>query len=615
VIEQSEAVRVVLDAPRRWVQRGQAADDAAVQSLATSLNLPPALCRLLVQRGFGDVASARTFLKPRLDDLHDPMLLADADRAVERIVRAVRQHERILVHGDYDVDGICAAALFTRVLRALGADVETFVPHRMTDGYDLSHAGVRKAVEVGAALILTGDCGIVAHDAVQQAVAAGIDVVITDHHTPGDTLPAAVAVLNPNRHDCDYPEKGLAGAGVAFKLCEALVRALGGDRDALLWHLDLVALATIADLAPLCGENRILAHYGLKVLRETRNPGLRALMQRAGISTEQPISAGQVSHVLAPRINAVGRMGAASRGVRLLLADDAREADPLADEMEAENRTRQSVDRQILDEAMAMLEQRFDPASDYGILLSSPDWHPGVIGIVASRVVERVHRPVILLSEDHETGRARGSARSIPPFHLYEGVHACAALLERYGGHRQAAGMEVRLERIDEFRDTFNAHARSVLTPHDLVAEVKVDLEISLGEANADLLRLMRHCGPFGLGNPQPVFTVRNATVAGYPKEVGNGQHLKLMLAQGDARLPAIGFRMAERLRSFDIARHPFDVAFQLQEESFNGRTTLQARLVDLRPTATAGHPDGGPGPGNGGHSGHGVVGVGPGGT
>ncbi|HSJ10325.1 MAG TPA: single-stranded-DNA-specific exonuclease RecJ, partial [Longimicrobiales bacterium] len=503
-----DSVRAVLDAPRRWVRRGSTADDAAVAALAAALRLPPALCRLLVLRGHADEGAARAFLKPRLDGLHDPLLLAGAREAVARIVKAVQQRERILVHGDYDVDGICSAALFTRVLRSLGCDVVTFVPHRMTDGYDLGHAGVRRAVEEGATLILTGDCGVVAHDAVDQAVAAGIDVVITDHHTPGDRLPNAVAVINPNRRDCTYPEKGLAGAGVAFKLCEALVRALGGDRDALLWHLDLVALATIADLAPLAGENRILAHYGLKVLRDTRNPGLRALMARAGIATDQPIGAGQVSHVLAPRINAVGRMGAASRGVRLLLAEDAAEADALAEEMEEENRTRQSVDRQILDEAMAMLEASFDPATDYGIVLSSPGWHPGVIGIVASRVVERVHRPVVLLSEDAETGRARGSARSIPAFHLYEGVHACASLLERYGGHRQAAGMDVRLDRLDAFRSAFNAHAQSVLTPEDLVAEVKVDIDLDLAEANADLHRLMRHCGPFGLGNPQPVFVV-----------------------------------------------------------------------------------------------------------
>ncbi|HEX2166579.1 MAG TPA: single-stranded-DNA-specific exonuclease RecJ [Longimicrobiales bacterium] len=562
--------------------RAARCDDAAVAELAAELRLPRALCHLLHLRGHASAEAARHFLKPRLDDLHDPRLLAGAEQAVERIVHAVRQRERILVHGDYDVDGMCAAALYTRVLRSLGADVEPFVPHRMHDGYDLGHAGVRRAAEAGATVILTGDCGIVAHDAVEQARAQGIDVIITDHHTPGETLPAAIAVVNPNRADCAYPFKGLAGAGVAYKLCQLLIEALNGDADALRWHLDLVALATIADLAPLRGENRILAHYGLRVLRETRSAGLRALMARAGINADIPIGAGQVSHVLAPRLNAAGRMGAASRGVGLLLADAEDEAAALADEMEAENHTRQSVDRAMLDEAMSMLEECFDPESDYGIVLSAPGWHPGVIGIVASRVVERVHRPVILISEDPSTGRGRGSARSIPAFDLYNAVHACAPLLERYGGHRQAAGMDLPIDRIDQLRQMFNAHARAVLTPADLVAEVRVDLEIPLEEADAALCRMMRHCGPFGMGNPQPVFVARGVA-AHHCKTVGGGQHLRMTLGQGAARLPAIGFRMAERLRAIDFGSTPIDVAFQLQQDEWNGRERLQARLVDVR--------------------------------
>lgn len=567
--------------PRRWELRSTKCDEAAVAALASELQLPLPLCRLLHLRGYGP-ADARVFLKPRLDQLHDPLLLAGAAAAVERIAHAVRAGERILVHGDYDVDGICAAALYTRVLRSLGADVEPFVPHRMRDGYDLGHAGVRRAAGCGAALILTGDCGIVAHDAIEQANAQGIDVIITDHHTPGAALPAAAAVVNPNRTDCRYPFKGLAGAGVAFKLCQALVHSFGGDADALRWHLDLVALATVADLAPLTGENRVLTHYGLRVLRDTRNPGLRALLQRAGVATHRPLAAGQVSHVLAPRVNAVGRLGAASRGLRLLLADDEAEAAALADEMDAENRTRQTVDRAMLAEALAMLEDRFDPESDYGIVLSSPDWHPGVIGIVASRVVERVHRPVVLIAVDRETGRGRGSARSIPAFDLYGGVHECAALLERYGGHRQAAGMDIRLDRIAEFRDAFNRHARAVLRPADLVAEVRIDLEIAVADANADLYRMMRHCGPFGIGNPQPVFVARRVAALDR-REVGGGQHVRMVLAQGDARLPAIGFRMADRIRSLRPDSGPLDVAFQLQQDEWNGRERLQARLVDVR--------------------------------
>jgi single-stranded-DNA-specific exonuclease len=583
-------VRPLHEAERRWVFRGaktadeadRAAADASAMSAA--LNLPLPVCRLLALRGHADSDAARHFLKPALGDLHDPLLLAGADAAVDRIARAIRHGEGILVHGDYDVDGICSTALLTRVLRALGAEVVPFVPHRMSDGYDLGHAGIRRAVEAGAGLIVTADCGTVAHDAVAEAAAAGIDVVVTDHHHPGATLPAAVAVLNPNRSDCAFPYKGLAGAGVAFKLCEALVSALGGDRDALLWHLDLVAVATIADLAPLTGENRILAHYGMRVLRQTRNPGLAALMHVAGISPDRPLAGGQISHALAPRLNAAGRMGAASRGVDLLLADDHAIAVPLAQEMETENRLRQSVDRRILDDALRMLGDNFDPDEHYGVVLSSPEWHAGVIGIVASRVVEQIHRPVLLIAEDPETGRGRGSGRSIPRFNLYEGVHACSDLLERYGGHRQAAGLEVRLDRIDSLRTAFNVHARSVLSPDDLIADVAVDVEIALGEATSELCRILRRCGPFGMGNPQPVFVVRGARCQGSPRQVGSGQHLQFMLSADGVQLPAIAFRMAERLRSVDFASVPFDVAFQLHEDHWNGRDRLQARIVDLRP-------------------------------
>lgn len=592
-----------LEASHRWVFRASGsavADDTArtlhplaeerptggdaSTALAAALRLPRALCRLLVLRGHADAAAAKRFLKPQLTDLHDPYALADMDTAVRRLLHAIRTGERIFVHGDYDVDGICAAVLLTRVLRRLGAVVEPFVPHRMTDGYDLGYAGVRRAIEVGAGLIVTGDCGVVAHDAIQQAAAAGIDVIVTDHHTPGATLPAALAIINPNRVDCPYPEKGLAGAGVAFKLCEALVSALDGEREALLWELDLVGLATIADLVPLRGENRILAYYGLRVLRQTRNAGLRALLHIASINVEHPIASVQVSHLLAPRINAVGRMGAASRGVQLLLCDDEAVAQALAAEMDAENRTRQEVDRRILTEALGMLATEFDPAEHYAIVLSSPDWHPGVIGIVASRVVERVHRPVVLIAEDPERGRGRGSARSIPPFHLYDGVHACSSLLDRYGGHRQAAGLELRLERLAEFRHALNQHARMVLTPDDLIPELRIDLEIRLADADVELHRVLRHLGPFGIGHPQPVFVVRNIGIAGYPREAGGGQHLKLMLADDGAKLPAIGFRMAERARRIDFTRTRIDVVFHLHEDRWAGRSQLQARLLDLRP-------------------------------
>ncbi len=570
---------------RKWVRRSHDSPASVIDDLEAQLRLPRPLCTLLAQRGFGQPDLAKAFLKPRIDNLTDPYGLAGMDHAVARIQRAIDTRETILVHGDYDVDGICGASLFTLVLRGLGAHVEPFVPHRLTDGYDLGQAGIRRAVEVEATLILTVDCGIVAHDAVAAAKTAGIDVIITDHHTPGPRLPDACAVVNPNRADCTFSEKGLVGAGVAFKVCQALTRARGGDEQDLLWHLDLVAIATIADLAPLSGENRALTHYGLRVLEQTRNVGLAALLGAAGLDASLGLSAGQISHALAPRLNAVGRMGAAARGVQLLLCTDPAAAAPLAAETEQENRTRQSVDRETLRQALEMLDATYDPQRDYGVVLAAEGWHPGVIGIVASRVVERIHRPVIMIALDPSTQTGRGSARSIPPFDLYSAIDRCGRWLERYGGHHQAAGMEIRADRVASFRTAFNEQARAVLAPADLIPECKLDIELTLGEASGQLLRLLRHFGPFGMGNPSPVFVSRAVTVVGYPKEVGDG-HLKLTLMQDGARLPAIGFRLADKLLEMDVTRGPIDVAYQLQENHYNGRVELQARLIDFRMSA-----------------------------
>lgn len=572
-------------APRRWVRRGTAPADS-VAALQHSLRLPEPLCRLLVIRELGDEAAARNFLRPRLEQSHDPFLLAGMEAAVERLLAALDRGERILVHGDYDVDGICATALYTRVLRRLGGEVVPFVPHRLTAGYDLGPAGLEVARQTGAALILTGDCGIVAHAAVAEAVEAGIDVVVTDHHTPGATLPPALAVINPRRDDCPYPDKMLAGTGVAFKVCQALYEVRGLDPEELWYHLDLVALATVADLVPLTGENRIFTRYGLRVLEESRNPGLRALLESAGV--RGPLSAGQLGHQIAPRLNAIGRMDDASWGVRLLLTDSAAEAATIAARLEEQNRIRQAVDRQTLQEALEILEREYDPETDYGIVLAAPGWHPGVIGIVASRVVELLHRPTIMIAIDEAAGRARGSGRSIRGLHLYETIADCASHLDRFGGHRQAAGLELRPERIDAFRADFNARARERLTPDDLTAEVEIDLEIELRAADHELYRLLRHFGPFGIRNPAPVFAAYGVRVAGSPRVVGDG-HLKLVLTQGDARLDAIGFRMADRVQELGLPHNAVDVVFQLQENSWNGRTELQARLVDLRPAQDRG--------------------------
>lgn len=564
---------------RRWVVAAPPPREA-VESLSRSLSLPPVLCSVLAARGYADVEAARRYLRPRPAHIHPPELMAGMGDAVARLAAAVRRGETILVHGDYDVDGICATALYVRALRMMGGRAEAFVPHRLNDGYDLTTAGVDAARAAGASLILTGDCGIVAHEAVRAARAAAIDVVVTDHHTPGPTLPDAVAVVNPNRADCSYPDKGLAGVGVAYKVCCALAAELGEPVERLARFLDLVAVATIADLAPLTSENRALVRWGLSILPETPNPGLHALLAVTGLN-EREISAGQVGYVLAPRINAVGRMGEALRGVRLLLTDDPHEAREIAATLEEENRWRREVDGRTLREAMEMLEASYDPDRDRGVVLASERWHPGVIGIVASRVVEAIHRPTVLVALGE--GEGKGSARSIPGFHLYDAMHACAEHLVRFGGHRMAAGCSLRPERLDAFRAAFDAHAREHLAPEQLTPEVRIDLEVSLAEVDQELYRLLRHAAPFGMGNPTPVFAVRGIRLAGAPRVVGS-RHLRMTLAAADARLEAIGFGMADRLHEVGGGGAPLDVAFKLEENRWNGRTELQAKLVDLRP-------------------------------
>ncbi len=568
---------IPLPVERRWTFP-ELPDSLAVARLRRELRLPEALCRLLVARGHGDPESAKVFLRPHVGHLHQPALFAGMGDAVARIRRAINHGETILAHGDYDVDGICATAIFVRALTMLGARVAPFVPHRLQDGYDLGDAGIRAAQEVGATLIVTGDCGIVAHEAVDRARAAGIDVVITDHHTPGPDLPRAAAVVNPNRPDCPYPDKGLCGAAIAWKTCLALAEEQGLPQERLQALLDLVAIATVVDLAPLRGENRTLVRWGLRVLAQTPNPGLRALLQATGLAQRSTINAGDVGFVLGPRINAVGRMGEALNGVQLLLTSDPDEAERIALGLEADNRERKAVDSQTLREALLLLDKY--EAEPWGVVLAREGWHPGVIGIVASRVVERIHRPTVMIALDG-TNEAKGSARSVPGFHLFEAMRECREHLTRFGGHKHAAGCSILPDQVGGFRAAFNARARAALTDELLVPEVRIDVELGLDEATQELVRLLRHAGPFGMGNPTPTFVVRGVHLEGTPRVVGQG-HLKLALASGGQALDAIGFGMGDRIAS--LPEGPLDVAFRVEENTWNGRTTVQAKLVDLRP-------------------------------
>ena len=566
--------------PARWAVTAPP-DPERTHVLAETLRVPEALAALLIQRGMDAPDIARAFLRPDLERLADPGEWAGMAAAVDAIVRAVRAGTPILVHGDYDVDGQCASALLTRTLRAVGATVHAFVPHRLRDGYDFGPAGLAEAQRVGAGLIITCDCGITAVDAVRAARAAGIEVVVTDHHLPGDELPPATAVLDPRRTDCPSVDKDLCGAGVAFKLAQAVVKALGSSENLPLHFLDYVALATVADVVPLTGENRILVRHGLKMLADSRWAGLRAPVEAAGLAAK-PLRAGHVGYILAPRLNAAGRIGDANDGLRLLLTDDPAEAARLARELETLNARRQALDQRILEEAVVRADAALRP-EDRALVLASDDWHPGVIGIVASRLVERYGRPTFLVGWEGERGR--GSGRSIAGFDLHDALHRVGHTLEKYGGHAMAAGLTIRRERFEEFRVAFLQVAGDLLGPEDLVPAQRVDLELPLRLVSDELERLMRYLEPCGPGNPAPVFGVRRARAVD-PRRVGTN-HLKFILDDGSGILPAIGFQWADNVPP-DWLAHPLDVAFRLERDEFQGRITLQARVAAIAPSGAA---------------------------
>ncbi len=544
---------------------------------------------MLVARGHRDVDAAKSFLRPLLSGLHDPRRLRDADAAAERIARAVRDGERVAVHGDYDADGIAGAALLASWIRDLGGRAVAFVPERLAHGYDLSRAGVEWAGARGASLLVTVDCGVRALDAVDRAVAAGMDVVVTDHHPPGPALPRALAVVDPHRADCGYPNKRLCGAGVAFKVGQIVAELLGRDEDEAWPRLDLVALATIADQVGLEGENRILARYGLRAAARTRRVGLRALLGRAGIDEGEPLDAQAIAFQVAPRINAAGRVGRSASALRLLLSSREAEACALADELETDNAERRALERRTTEDALSTLGRRYDPDRDMGVVVAGDGWHPGVVGIVASRIVGRVFRPAVVIGMDGDRGR--GSARSIPGFDLLGAISKCGEHLSRFGGHRQAAGLEIRRDRLDRFREAFAREAKRRLGPERPKPALGVDAEVDLADIGAEFHRVLRHLGPFGRGNPEPVFVARGVRVAGRVRAL-KGSHLGFRMASGGSRLDAIAFNLAERRSPADLEGRALDVAFSVLKNTYRGRTSIQARVLDARTarpaTATA---------------------------
>lgn len=572
----------------RWLLPAAGREEAARLAGALGIGLPAA--RILCARGFSDPEAARGFLCPSLDGLHDPRLLRGLPEAVERLRRAIERREKILIYGDYDVDGTTAVVILKTAIRLAGGDAEFRVPHRMRDGYGMQEGAIREAAEAGVTLIVSVDTGIRAGEVVRQAAGLGIDTIVTDHHLPEADLPPALAVLNPNRPDCDYPEKNLCGVGVAFKLAQALLGSLGWDagkvRRITESLLKLVAIGTVADVVPLTGENRIIVKHGLEGLRDVRNPGLRALLDVAGFTGTSIPSATQVAFRIAPRLNAAGRMDTAEAVIELFLTTDTDRARELAEQLnrlnEERQQTEEAITREILEECL-----REPPDGRFALVFCGGNWHRGVLGIVASRIVERFHRPAFVLGLNPEDGKAQGSGRSIPAFHLLEALEGMPDLFERFGGHKQAAGVTLAGGRVSEFRERFAAWAAARLTPADLAPAVEIEALLDFREIDdrsaADVFKL----APFGCGNPAPLFGALDVEVAG-PPAVMKEKHLRVALRQNGRVLTLKAWNFASRAGELAPGAR-IDVAFTLEDDPYSAARGYAPWCAVLREFRLAG--------------------------
>jgi single-stranded-DNA-specific exonuclease len=558
-------------------------NDADAQLLGAALDVHPTIARLLCLRGLGDVERASRFLDPALDHLHDPFLLADLMKAVQRIEGAIARKERVAIHGDYDVDGITSTVILRRAIEMLGGDVVHFIPERLRDGYGLQPAAIDRLHAAGVHLIVSVDCGIRGTDAARRAAELGVDLIITDHHEPDADLPPALAVINPKRHDCRYPDKNLAGVGVALKLVQALCSRADRSR----WlpaFVKIAAIGTLADVVPLVGENRVIAKLGLASLSTSRHTvGLRALLEASGL-TGKSIDSYHVSFMLAPRVNAAGRMSTPDIATRLLLATDeaaGEEARTLAQQLNEENLRRQAEEADLVAQARKTIES--DPAiGAHNVLVVGGDgWHRGVIGIAASKIVDTYHKPTIVLSVDGEV--AHGSCRSIPDFDMLGALERCSDLFRRFGGHKQAAGLTMEAARVAEFRARINQHADEVLEPDQLRPRLRIDAALNLKHITHDLVHGLDRLAPFGLANPRPVFHAMPVEIVDGPRPIKD-RHLKMTFRQDGRSFRAIAWRAAERAAFLTEHRAGVNLAFSLEQNQYQGETYLELSVADVKP-------------------------------
>jgi single-stranded-DNA-specific exonuclease len=545
-------------------------DDTAIADLAGELRMPAVAAGILWRRGFRDAASAHAFLNPRIEDLHDPFLLRDMDRAVARIRTAILEKERIEIHGDYDVDGVTSTVVLKKALEMAGADAGWHIPHRLNDGYGMQPAAVEGAAARGIKLIVSVDNGIRAGAAIARANELGIDVIVTDHHLPEAELPPALAVINPSRVDCEYPNRNLCGAGVAFKLAHAVLQDAGWPEAKLMRvlasFLKLVAIATVADIVPLTGENRIIVKHGLEGLSDARNPGLRALLAAAGFSDRVP-NATEVGFRIAPAINASGRMDDAGEAVRMFLTNDAEEARRIAGDLFALNQERQAAERAIVNEILARCVETPVTDADAALVLWGEGWHRGVVGIVASRVVEKFCRPAIVLGI--ENGVAQGSGRSIETFHLLDALESMRELFTKFGGHAHAAGLTLPAASLDEFRERFRMYAAGLLSAEDMRPRVNVEAVVDLNQVDDALWIALERIAPFGMDNRKPLFAARGVELAG-PPQVWKEKHVRIAVKQGRRTVMMKGWNMSALATDLQHAK-TVDIAFEIERDWYGG--------------------------------------------
>lgn len=565
---------------KRWVLKPDG-DVDVVTKLAAELRINRILVNLLVQRGITSYEEARSFFRPSLDMLHDPFLMKDMDKAIDRINQAVENKEKVLVYGDYDVDGTTAVSLVYTFLKSLSGDISHYIPNRYNEGYGISTQGIDFAKENGFTLIIALDCGIKSVDKIDYANSLGVDFIICDHHRPGAEIPKAVAVLDPKQNDCGYPYKELSGCGIGFKLVQAFAQRNEMPFSQLEQYLDLVAISIAADIVPITGENRILAFFGLQRLNREPRPGIKAILELSGFKKDE-LTINDIVFTIAPRINAAGRIESGTKAVELLISRNEDLAGFLGDDINDQNNTRKNLDQLITEQALQQIEENEDFKNRKSTVLYNPEWHKGVIGIVASRLTDRYYRPTIVLAKSN--GMVSGSARSVKDFDVYNAIESCSELLEQFGGHMYAAGLTMREENVEAFREKFEAIVSSTIEDRMLIREIEIDAELGLTDITGNFYNILKQFAPFGPGNLSPVFRSSGVKDNGKGRVVGNN-HLKLTLMQEGSQLgvyDGIAFQLGHHHPMVE-QQEAFDVVYHIEENNFNNRITLQLNIKDLK--------------------------------